>query len=89
MTPVETTSAERHLSLQDLPAWARAAAIVGIPGVIALYLVYMLANAIPAKLEAHANESRATGTQTLQVLQRICAHTAATPEERTACWSIR
>jgi hypothetical protein len=57
--------------------------------VIALYLVYMLANAIPTRLEAHANETRASVTQTIQLLQRICANTATNAEERASCWSAR
>ncbi len=87
MTPLKSvTYDQRTGSLQDLPMWIRAAAIVGIPGVIAMYLVYVLANAIPAKVEAHADESRKSDAAQIRLLSQICANTATTPEEKAACW---
>lgn len=92
MTPdriIITDTAEHADSLRELPPWARAAAVIGIPGVIAMYLVYVLTTAVTAKLDAHAQESRAESAQQLQVLQSICINTATTPEQRASCWSPR
>lgn len=74
---------------QGLPTWVRAAAVVGIPGLIAIYLVWFLANALPAKIEAHATETRDANAKQIQLLIQICANTATTPEARAACWSVR
>ena len=51
---------------------------------IVIYLVYMLATAIPAKLDAHAAETQ----KQLRMLQQICVNTAPTPEARGTCWSL-
>lgn len=76
-------------SLQGLPPWVRAAAVVGIPGVIAVYLVYMLATAIPTKLDAHIQETRTGTAVQIQLLSQICSNTAPSAEERAACWGMR
>lgn len=83
----------------DLPMIARLVTIVGVPGLIALFLVYMGANMLPqirqdvtlmrveagqhqgALLEAIENQRRI-----LRMLQRVCALTAKTDQERTRCF---
>lgn len=79
---------QRNGSLDGLPLWARVVAVVGLPGAIAIYLVYVLATALPGKLEAHAAESKADAERTLRVLQQICQNTAETPEAKASCWAI-
>lgn len=74
---------------QNLPMWVRATAVVGIPGLIAIYLVWFLANALPARIEAHAAESRDSNARQVQLLIQICANTATTAEARAVCWSVR
>lgn len=75
-------------SMDGLPPWARVTAVVGIPGLIAIYLVYVLATGLPAKLDAHARESTAEATKIRQLLKQICVNTADTPEARSACWNV-
>lgn len=89
MGPALAKSYDRNNSLQDLPIWVRATAIVGIPGVIAFYLIWLLGNTIPAKLDAHADESRQQNSAVVRTLQQICSNTATTPEEKAACWGVR
>jgi hypothetical protein len=81
-------SIERGASLYDLPVWIRAAAIVGIPGLIAVYLVWTLTNNVATRIEAHTTESRDAGERQFQMLQQICTNTATTPEARASCWRV-
>jgi hypothetical protein len=91
--------AKPFLSFDDLPDWGKVAAYVGIPGVIALYLVWVLASSFNAKLDAHdleartlaeqhAAETREGFRQLVPLLQQICANTAKTDDERAACWQV-
>ena len=82
-----------------MPWWVRAIAVIGVPGVLTLYLVYSGVQELP--------QTRRLGEQTLQevlrnremlreheireqttyrLLQRICTNTAKTPDERNSCF---
>lgn len=57
---------------------------IGIVSLIAVYLVYVLATAIPAKLDAHAAETQ----KQIRMLQQICVNTSATDAARATCWGL-
>lgn len=69
-----------------LDPYIKMATVVGIPGLIAIYLVYMLATKLPEKLDAHIEESRNLSTQQLQLLRKICTNTATTDTQRAECF---
>src|SRR5262245_58534823 len=82
-----------------LPQWAKVISIVGIPGGIALFLVWIGAQSIPeikTELVAYRMEAerarQAIQQQTQQseqiyrMLQRICAEVAKTDEGRARCF---
>ena len=95
--------AERHPGngngISTLPVWVRAAAIVGIPGVIAFFLVWVGANDIPRmvrtletlRLEVLYNrklmEAQAVQSErAYRLQQRICANAARDNIERARCF---
>jgi hypothetical protein len=74
-----------------VPSWVKAVAVVGIPGVIALFLVYQVASQLPkieerqAAIEKSLDDEReavkaqsAKMDQMFRTLQRICSNTAKT-----------
>lgn len=74
--------------VDGLPSWARFTTIVGVPGAIAIYLVYMVATKIPADLEAHARETRTAQQEQTMLLRQICMNTAIDGDARRACWGL-
>lgn len=85
--------------LNGLPNWAKIIGIIGIPGAIAIFLVWMIANELP-ELVAHANansnsiaelnrkiqEQQVQADITFRLLQRICSNTAKTEFEKQRCF---
>jgi len=82
-----------------LPLWARVIAMVGIPGAIAFFLVWVGAQSLPtiqADLTAYRHEaeqqhqlfvqSLAQQAETYRLLQRICSNVSKTDEERQRCF---
>lgn len=82
-----------------LPSWAKFIAVIGLPSVITLFLVWVGANYIPkiqTELVAYrieAEKSRLAierqinqNDQSYRVLQRICAEIAKTDEGRSRCF---
>lgn len=85
--------------LVGVPAWVKAVAVVGIPGVIALFLVYQVASQLPkieerqAAIEKSLDDEResvkaqsAKMDQMFRTLQRICSNTARTEDDRQRCF---
>lgn len=85
--------------LSGVPPWVRAIAVVGIPGTIAIFLVYLLATQLPkieerqAAIEKQLDLERQTldkeiarTDQVYRQLQRICSNTAKTDEDRQRCF---
>lgn len=85
--------------LVGVPSWVKAVAVVGIPGVIALFLVYQVASQLPkieerqAAIEKSVDDEReavkAQSTkmdQMFRTLQRICSNTARADEDRQRCF---
>lgn len=85
--------------MEAIPPWARAIGFIGIPGAIALFLVWAGANDIPRiSREVEANQTGILYVQKLQeqqilkteqtyrLLQRICSNTAKTDIERQRCF---
>src|SRR5262245_6820366 len=95
----ERRSDENGGPLGGLPPWAKGIAVIGIPGAIALFLVWVGSQSLP-KLEAELTAMRLESeknrlvvqqqvTQTEQVyriLQRICSSLAKSDEERGRCF---
>lgn len=85
--------------LGGLPPWARAAAIVGIPGTIAMFLVWMGASEVP-RISARVEQNQATlvtmievqreqerrTEEIVRILQRLCSNTARTADDRQRCF---
>jgi hypothetical protein len=82
-----------------VPSWVKAVAVVGIPGVIALFLVYQVASQLPkieerqAAIEKSLDDEReavkaqsAKMDQMFRTLQRICSNTAKTGEDGQRCF---
>lgn len=85
--------------LNGLPVWLRAATIIGIPGVIALYLVWVGASILPSmsrdmdaiKAIVAANQKSLNDAEIVmdaqyRLLQRICSRVSKTDEERAGCF---
>lgn len=58
-------------ALADLPSWARIAFLLGVPSVIALYLVYFLTGNVSAVLTATLQAATQTSTTLTQHVQRM------------------
>lgn len=82
-----------------VPVWARAIAVVGIPGAIAIFLVWVGANEIPKiarqtavnhdaimRVEDMLREHHAHDIGMYRVFQRICSNTARNEIERQRCF---
>lgn len=85
--------------LSGVPAWVKAIALVGIPGAIAIFLVYLLATQLPqiaerqAAIEKESDLERQTLSdqvakteQVYRLLQRICSNTSKSDEDRQRCF---
>src|SRR5262245_8707553 len=66
-----------------IPAWLRAAVLLGVPSVIALWLVYVLTNAYPARF-ARIDDALA---RIERRLVQTCVVAAATDEDRSQCFA--
>ena len=85
--------------LSSVTAWSKAVAILGVPSIIALYLVYALTTfaigevpqirqqmaAYAQTIEQHAHETKEAGVLMGQLLLRICINTAKTDDQRIQC----
>jgi hypothetical protein len=82
-----------------MPWWVRAIAVIGVPGVLVLYLVYSGVQELPATRRASEQavtevlqnremlrEHRLESQATFRLLQRICTNTARTQDERNSCF---
>jgi hypothetical protein len=82
-----------------LPWWVRAIAVIGIPGAIAVYLVFVGATEIPKiKTEITATRVEVLTLQKLmyehieqdaalhRMLQRICSNTAKNEDAKQRCF---
>src|SRR5262245_7517133 len=82
-----------------LPQWARVIALVGIPGAIALFAVWVGSQSLPKleaeliamRLEAEKNrlvtqQQVTQSEQVYRILQRICSNLAKSDEERSRCF---
>lgn len=70
--------------LNGLPMLARILALVGVPGVLVLYLVYYLTTALSAEFRQHALESRDQMEAIKLNLWVICRNVSP-PAERGEC----
>lgn len=99
MPALEENGRNGNGGLGTLPVWARAAAIVGIPGTIAMFLVWMGAKEVP-RIAAVSDSNRASLTELLarhqdeerrmsdmyRLLQRICSNTSRSADDRQRCF---
>jgi hypothetical protein len=85
--------------LVELPIWARVLAVIGIPGAIAIFLVWQGATELPRlsrqqeqlvvdvqRLQQMVSEQGINADSTYRLLQRICVNTAKTDTERQQCF---
>lgn len=85
--------------IASLPTWAKFVGVVGVPGAIALYLVYVFAAALPAmqsSIQAQAEQQRILTSQIAEHMRQmesqirlgryICSNTAKTETERQRCF---
>jgi len=95
----ERRSREENGIFSSLPMWARVVAIVGIPGTLLSYLIYIGAQTLPAiqaeltalRIASEKNQllyqSEVTQSEaTFRLLQRICSNVAKSQEERQRCF---
>lgn len=89
-------------ALANLPMWAKIISVAGPTAAIALYLVWVGAQTIPALAIAEAmNQAQLIKTQELlrehitqqqevyRLMQRICVNTAKDAVERGQCFEIK
>lgn len=82
----------------SLPAWAHAIATIGIPGAIALFLVYVGSQTLPTlrrelvairisyeKIAQGQEDVIAREGEILRRLQRVCVNLAHDDQERAKC----
>lgn len=85
--------------MSQLPMWARAIAIIGIPGAIAVYLVWFGSNEIPRISEQQRttnqeivnvrellSDQREDAAALFRMMQRICSNVARNDDERNRCF---
>lgn len=85
--------------LSGIPVWAKVASVIGIPGAIAFYLVWLGGQTLPAihteiiALKAQGERQQAMYTEHMQqtaelsrLLQRICSRVSKTDAERQQCF---
>jgi hypothetical protein len=98
--PVDRHAAETSTDLaSSMPWWVRAIAIIGIPGVLVIYLVYIGAQEVPAiRRSAERNGEEVLQNRELirqhglqldsmyRMMQRLCSNTARSEEERGRCF---
>ena len=74
-----------------LPMWVRSIAIVGIPGIIAIFLVWIGASNLARKSDVEALRAELAhyvqqADRNHRLLQQICANTANGNAERSSCF---
>lgn len=85
--------------IRSLPVWARVLALIGIPGAIAVFLVWQGASELPrltrqqaelaaeiARLQERVQLLQVNIATNRRMLQRICVNTGKTEEERERCF---
>src|SRR6187551_252128 len=85
--------------MEGIPAWARIVAVIGLPGALALILIWVLVEKLPVSREEHAvilaeqkflrerSDARdVKQDQVYRLLQRICTNTAKSDVERQRCF---
>jgi hypothetical protein len=99
MTPLEPLSEATRDFASSMPWWVRAVAIIGIPGVLVIYLVWMGAQEVPSirriteqngaetiRSREMIREQSIQIERTYRMIQRVCSNTAKTDEERLRCF---
>src|SRR5512139_756792 len=85
--------------IASLPTWIRAVTIIGIPGAIALFLVWIGAREVPrinvavernqvllTDLQRQLSDQDEHAREMYRMMQRICSNTAKNDDERTRCF---
>jgi hypothetical protein len=70
-------------NLEQLPLWMRAALLLGVPSVIALFLVY----AVTMGLSTRLSGIEATQARLERLIRATCVAAAATAEQRAPCFA--
>lgn len=73
--------------LNGSPWWVRAMAYFGVPSIIALFLIHLLANIMLGAIQTHDQTTVRQGEAMIRLLRELCAQGAGTQEERRRCFS--
>lgn len=97
--PERRASSSHNGAFAGLPLWSRVIAIVGIPGTLCFFLIWVMADYMPkmyaelVSLRMEAEKSRLIDQQqatqleqNYRLLQRICSNVSKTDEERQRCF---
>ena len=97
--PITPTTPPKNGPFGGQPWWVQAIAWLGIPGVLVLYLVYSGVENVPAiRRSAERNTDEILRNREMiqaltqqsqintRILQRICANTGKTDDERQRCF---
>lgn len=70
----------------SLPVWVKAAGTIGLPGIIALYLIYQVTTSVPLALQRHDAHTIRDAHAIINLLQLVCANTAQDGSTRASCF---
>lgn len=95
----EQPSRRQSDTMSPLPVWLKAIVTLGVPGAIAIFLVWvgsqelprlnqqaMLTHAEVMQLKDHMRSVLDQMQTNYRMLQRLCSNTAKTDDERTRCF---
>lgn len=72
----------------NLPVWLKAAAVLGAPSIIAIFLSWQVSVNFTTALAAHAAAQDRASQVMLNVLIQNCANLAPTDEAARACFAV-
>ena len=68
------------------PWWVKALYAFGVPSVGLLYFIYWLTVSQASALELHSQDQAHAMQDLTLIMRQVCANTADTTEERSACF---
>jgi hypothetical protein len=68
------------------PWWVKALYAFGVPSVGLLYFIYWLTASHTAALDLHSHDQAHAIEGLTLIMRQVCANTAETTEERSACF---
>ena len=74
------------MTLEGQHPIVRAVAQVGLPSILALYLVWLLSGQVLTAISDHADHSEAEMREQIRLMRQVCLNTAPSPAERAGCF---